>query len=292
MDCDSRGVSSPFPALPDPPALAARIEQSIAEGVAAAARAAASRDSTSDLVAVKLAGGWVVAGEGRSPLARAVGLGFDGAVEASMIDSIEALFRERAQAPRFDVCQYATPGLLSSLASRRYVPQAFMSAFARVIEPEERISGAPGYTPPDNLTLRRIDPSDDALVDVAVDVMSRCFHDHAPAPDWLVRVTRQGILQPRAVTFLAYLDDEPVGGGCLAIHEDLAMLFGAGVLPAYRRHGIQGALIRGRLMWARDCGATLATIQSAPGAVTERTARRAGFEPAYTKIVLVGERNA
>ena len=64
-------------------------------------------------------------------------------------------------------------------------------------------------------------------------------------------------------------------------------LFGASVRPAFRRRGIQQALIAARLDRARSLGAELASVTSHPGIPTERNAARFGFQLAYVRAVLV-----
>ena len=64
-------------------------------------------------------------------------------------------------------------------------------------------------------------------------------------------------------------------------------LFGASVLPAFRRRGIQQALISARLQTALSLGADLASITSHPGIPTERNAARLGFQLAYVRAVMV-----
>jgi GNAT superfamily N-acetyltransferase len=59
------------------------------------------------------------------------------------------------------------------------------------------------------------------------------------------------------------------------------------VKPAYRRRGIQQALIVARLERGRERGSRQAFIISGPGIPTERNATRLGFGMAYTRVVLV-----
>ena len=64
-------------------------------------------------------------------------------------------------------------------------------------------------------------------------------------------------------------------------------LFGTSVLPAFRRRGIQQALIAARLGRALSLRADLASITSHPGIPTERNAARLGFQLAFVRSVLV-----
>ena len=68
--------------------------------------------------------------------------------------------------------------------------------------------------------------------------------------------------------------------------DGLAALFGTSVLPAFRRRGIQTALIAARLERARQRDCTFATIHSRPGIPTERNAKRMGFALVYTKAIM------
>jgi GNAT superfamily N-acetyltransferase len=253
--------------------------------MAEAARSWADSHET-DLVAREIAGARLVAGDGPSPLARAVGLGLQTAPSDADLDAIESVFAERGQPARVEVATYADPALLGVLAARGYRPTGVFHVLARTLARDEAIGrDIPWAT--DGLDIARLDRADGSGVDEAVDVLARAFDD--PPPDWLLRVTRQGIGQASATTFLARVSGRLAGGACLAIHADVAILFGAGVLPDFRRGGLHAALIHGRLMWARDSGATIACVQSVPGGPTERNARRAGFQLAYAKTVMTRE---
>ena len=88
------------------------------------------------------------------------------------------------------------------------------------------------------------------------------------------------------VSRLAEADGEIIGAGKADVTEVVGGLFGLSVLPAWRRRGVQQALIVARLEALRERGCRWATISSEPGVATERNARRMGFELAYTKVDL------
>jgi GNAT superfamily N-acetyltransferase len=56
--------------------------------------------------------------------------------------------------------------------------------------------------------------------------------------------------------YLARVDGEPAGEALLTLFGDVAYLAEASTVPAYRRRGIQRALIAHRLEAAREAGAT------------------------------------
>jgi GNAT superfamily N-acetyltransferase len=100
------------------------------------------------------------------------------------------------------------------------------------------------------------------------------------------RADAQGCLAlPATLTYAATLDGQLVAAGSVHLGDRSAALMGVSTLPAFRRRGIQQALIARRLAAARGC--ILATISSKPGIPTERNAMRLGFTMAYTKVIVV-----
>jgi GNAT superfamily N-acetyltransferase len=70
----------------------------------------------------------------------------------------------------------------------------------------------------------------------------------------------------------------------------VALVNGSGVRAAFRRRGIQGALIRARLERARELGCDVATSGTLPGTASRRNMERHGFHVAYPKLVLLRDR--
>jgi len=84
--------------------------------------------------------------------------------------------------------------------------------------------------------------------------------------------------------FLALVDGQPAGGGMLGIVEGVALLSGDGVIPSCRGRGLQKALIRARLAFARTQGCDLACASTAPGTASQRSYEACGFHAAYPKV--------
>ena len=61
-------------------------------------------------------------------------------------------------------------------------------------------------------------------------------------------------------------------------------LFGAGPRPAFRRRGIQSAMLQRRLADAVSEGCTVAVVTTLTGSDSHRNVARQGFEVMYTKI--------
>jgi GNAT superfamily N-acetyltransferase len=111
-----------------------------------------------------------------------------------------------------------------------------------------------------------------------IDVVVEAFSDTIPG-DELPRLIRATELSAQAAQglFVASLDGMRIGGGAVAIYGDLAFLFSAAVLPAYRGRGAHAALLASRLAFARTRGAIHAAFKTVPDSLPERSARRLGF---------------
>ena len=78
-----------------------------------------------------------------------------------------------------------------------------------------------------------------------------------------------------------------VGGATMRIYRGVAQLCGAATLPAYRRRGVQTALLEARLADAAAAGCDLAVVTTLPGSKSHQNVQRRGFEILYTRAVLV-----
>ena len=66
-------------------------------------------------------------------------------------------------------------------------------------------------------------------------------------------------------------------------HSDAA---DAATLPAYRRRGVQSALLLRRLAEASDNHCTVAIVTTQPGSKSQENVQRQGFELLYSRNVL------
>ena len=87
--------------------------------------------------------------------------------------------------------------------------------------------------------------------------------------------------------YVARIDGHVAGAASLRIDGDIAQLAGAATLPAFRRRGVQTALLRHRLLEARDAGCTLAVVTTQPGSTSQANVQRRGFAVLYTRAILV-----
>ena len=82
---------------------------------------------------------------------------------------------------------------------------------------------------------------------------------------------------PGSVRYVAEMDDNPVAMASLPIVDGVGFFGTAGVIPAYRRRGIQSALIRQRTLDAAELGCDLILGGSSPGTAEFRNFERAGL---------------
>jgi GNAT superfamily N-acetyltransferase len=87
--------------------------------------------------------------------------------------------------------------------------------------------------------------------------------------------------------YVARVDGQAAGAASMRIDGDIAQLAGAATLPAFRRRGVQMALLRHRLLEAREAGCAFAVVTTQPGSTSQANVQRRGFALLYTRVILV-----
>ena len=166
----------------------------------------------------------------------------------------------------------ADPSLWPLLAARGYRLQQFQQLWCRSLADLEATAPSP--------LVRVAAPSE---ADLYNRIVCAGFLER---DDWrdLEPPFRTSLEVPDAWGFLAFVDGEPAGGGMLGIVDGVALLSGDGVIPCQRGRGLQKALIRARLMVARERGCDIACASTAPGTASQRSYERCGFNAAYPKV--------
>jgi GNAT superfamily N-acetyltransferase len=237
--------------------------------------------------AVEEVGGGVAAFAGpESPLGRAVGVGLAGPVTAADLDRIEGFYFARGSSVQVDLCPLAHPTLRELLAARGYTLLEFNDVLVRGLgEPPARRSA------PASLSVVEVAAGE---ADLWVRTISRGF---AETPGMEEIPDMSGVAAPFArlsagSCFLASWNGEPAGGGVMAVHDGLAMLFATSTVFEFRNRGVQAALLDARLEAAGRRGCDLASVQTLPGSVSERNVERAGFRLVYTRPTMLRQRPA
>jgi GNAT superfamily N-acetyltransferase len=222
-----------------------------------------------------IAGGWAVFTGVGSPISEARALGMTGPVIDDDMDRLEAFYHSRGDAIRIEVCPMADATLHQLLAKRGYRLAEFSNMLMRRLEPGEQLaSGHPG------IATRAIEPSEARLW---AETVARGFAEHFPFTDELVSIMSCWAHSSIGACYLGTVDGELAGGGAVAMHDGVALLGGAATLPAFRKRGLQAALIAARLSRASAAGCDLAMTVTLPASASQHNVERHGFRVAYTR---------
>jgi GNAT superfamily N-acetyltransferase len=236
-----------------------------------------------------LADGWLSFGGPGAYVNKACGLGMERPLTDAELDTLVTFFTSRGVEPRIELCPFAHPSLLPGLAQRGFILRHFVNTLVRKLPPGNAPLVTPAPSMPPGLTIERVDPTDAAAVRQYVEVAESGFlpEGEREVPEVFMNLGLKAARKPTQDCFVARLGGEIVGAAGCEARDGATALFGTSVKPAWRRRGIQQALIAARLERARERGSQLATIMSSPGIPTERNAARLGFTMAYTRVILV-----
>jgi ribosomal protein S18 acetylase RimI-like enzyme len=270
--------------------LAKRIEKAEATLITEAARSTARRIG-SDHVFIRNFGGGVAvhAGDG-APFNKVAGLGFLGVPEERQFAEIEQELAARNAPVQVEISTLGYPALARMLTERGYALVGFENVLGLALD---------GANPPDaatdpSIAILRTSADDDSawLEAVLTGFLNPDTYD-GPAShesfeaDVLRRVYEDMASAVGFERYLARVGGEVAGGASLRIFEGVAQLCGAATLPAYRRRGIQSALLRYRLAESARRGCDVAVVTTTPGSKSQQNVQRAGFELLYARAILV-----
>jgi len=213
-----------------------------------------------------------------SPLNRVVGMGFDRPVNLDDLECVEAFFSFKNTTPRIDICPLTDPTLLETLRQKNYSIEAFQNI---LIYP---LSEVHAFQMPNGIDVR---PSPPEEANLWILTTAQGFEgNEIPSQDAL-NVLAPNFHAANGTCFMAWVGDTPAGGGGMYTHEGIVEFGGASTRVAYRRRGIQTALIYARLKAAQERGNRLAMVITEPGTNSQRNLEKIGFQLAYTKIIMV-----
>ncbi|MBX3363778.1 MAG: GNAT family N-acetyltransferase [Phycisphaeraceae bacterium] len=220
---------------------------------------------------------------------QAVGVGFDRAPTPDEFRAFLDWYTTRSVEPRLELHPFVPASFLQALAEANFTVRRFEHVLARPLDHAETC--VPLFQPPGDLQLHELDPADSTTLEAITRIQAEGFLPVGHTPDEsLLETIRRALRLPRARTFYATLDapgGERLIAGCAGMESapPVAALYGAVVLPGFRRRGVQQALIAHRLNAGISMGCRVATIGSRPDIPTERNALRMGFTVAYSKTI-------
>jgi GNAT superfamily N-acetyltransferase len=267
--------------------LAARIERTEVDLMAAAAAAARRRSPGGAGFVHPIAGGVATFAEPDSPFNKVAGLGFDGVPDAAALEAVERAFGAVGAPVQIEISQLADPAVGAFLTGRGYRLESFENVLGRALEEEPEPLTAAG------VEVRRSDGDDDleAWLAVVVDGVAHPDEEGVPSheafPREAVEQAERDLLATGVTRYLARLDGILAGGAGLRIASGIAQLAGAATAPEHRRRGVQSALLAARLADAAAAGCDVAVVTTQPGSRSQHNVQRRGFDLLYTRAILV-----
>lgn len=266
--------------------LAGRIERAEAQLTAEAAGAAHRRRGDGAGFVTPVAGGVASFADEGSPFNKVAGLGFGGVPDPADLDRIERAFAERGVPVQVELAHLVGSGIAGMLTGRGYRLESFENVLGRTLTGQLR------PLPPPGVEVRRAgDEELDAWLRVVVDGVAHPDTDGLPShedfPREVVERAERDLAAAGAVPYLALCDGTVAGGASWRAAGGLAQFTGAATAPAYRRRGVQGALLSARLADAAAAGCDVAVVATQPASRSQRNVQRRGFDLLYTRAILV-----
>ncbi len=239
----------------------------------------AARDSGvyPDAAFFKVGGGVATWFSAHNLLNGSIGLGMTRHVELEEVVALEAFYRERGSRPVLDLCPLADPSLTRWVTERGFVPISYENVLARSMDDGDDFAAqAEGL---EVLVGEAVDRR------VWFDLEARGFTEDQPTEEDY-RVANATSRREDATRVVVMANGVPAGAGMVTVDAGLGHLNGDSTLPAFRGRGVQQAAIAARLRCAREAGADVVYVETAPGSGSQRNMERMGFRVLYTRVTL------
>lgn len=214
---------------------------------------------------------------GDSFLSQVIGWGFEHHHIDDEINMIEAFYRKQNhEVSAIELCPLAGAEVAHHLTQQGYLVTEFNNVSTLNIN-----TTAPSQLYPEAITVRVVE---DAEVKQWAQAVCQGFGCPEAKQQFIDYASMQHI-----TAFAGYIDGQLAGGGTIAVVDGICDLGVTSTLPTFRGHGLQKALIAARLEFATKHHATLATVTTAPGSISDLNIQKCGFRCAYTRIKLEKE---
>jgi GNAT superfamily N-acetyltransferase len=228
----------------------------------------------------EIAGGIAVFAGVDSPVTQAIGVGLQGAVNDAELDALGEFFHSRKVPAAIELCPLVEMSLYEKFAVRNYR----LLEVSNVLLLDDLKTARIPDTSRSGVTVRAAAPDESKLWTLTV---AQGFAEHYPVTQAMLDVMEGFYYRTTACCYLAFVDGVIAGGAAVSADHGVCGLFGASTLPAFRRRGVQAALLAVRLAWAREKGCDLAVSITQPGSISHRNIERCGFRVAYTRTKLI-----
>lgn len=221
-----------------------------------------------------------------SPITQCFGLGVAEPLTPHILDEVEVFFTERGAHTDLELSPLAGADALTLLCRRGYHPIEVSSVMVGQTYTSPRLSAVALAKEGDvHVAPAPITVEAPAGITLWSQVSTEAWA--AELPDLRPFLEQMGTLQANrehSIAFLAYYEGTPAAAALLSLHEGIAMFAGAATLPAFRRKGLQAALLQARMQYAQTHDCDLAMMVAEAGSGSQRNAQRQGFAIAYTRL--------
>jgi GNAT superfamily N-acetyltransferase len=260
--------------------LARRVEMAEANAGRECAEACRRFHPEHSVAIEEIAGGVAVFAGVDSPITQAIGVGLHGPVSDAEVDALGDFFHSRNAPAAIELCPLVDISLYERFAARNY---RLLELTDVLILDDLQAARMPSTMSP-GVTVRVATPDESKLWTQTV---AAGFAERFPVTQAILDVMEGFYRRRDACFFLAFVDDIVAGAGAVFAGQKVGGLFGASTLPAFRRRGVQSALLATRLAWAVEKACDLAVSFARPGSSSHRNIERHGLRVAYTRTKLV-----
>lgn len=275
------------------PDLAHRVDLVEAALVGAVVSRVRERRPAVGAFATNIAGGWALFAGVGNPVNKVIGIGFDTPPDEAEFAAVERAHETLGAEVRAEVATLARAETHTWLSRRGYHLQGFENVLGQPLSGVAALGPADPDAPRD-IDVRAVGDEDtDAWVRTvtagfaAPDDSGAGGDQPLPDADALAAVMDDVFRAGGNTRYLARVAGEITGGASMRIDGGIALLAGAATLPAFRRRGVQRALLAKRLDDASRAGCHLAVVVTQPGSISQANSQRQGFSLLYSRAVLV-----
>ncbi|MBS1812127.1 MAG: GNAT family N-acetyltransferase [Acidobacteria bacterium] len=243
------------------------------------ARAHARLFPDSGSLSIPLMGGFATYAGADSPITQAFGLGLQGVVSESEVDELEDFYFSRRVAVNIELCPLADVTLIEILMRRGYRIIETSNVLYQELNTFRSAQSA-------QATVRI--PGPDEEEKWAKTIARGFVEDEEPHPI-MIELGRTIFQSENSVPFLVEVEGQPAGGGGVSISNGVADFYGQATIPAFRRRGVQSALIQASLSYAKEQGCEIAMGTTMCGTTSQHNFERNGFRICYSRIKLMRE---
>lgn len=257
-------------------ALAARLERIAMEELRQMALATERVCPECSASLAEIAGGLAAFLGADSPLNGTLGMGFEGRVSHSAVQTVESFFKALGATAVVNASSLASSSLELGLREWGWQEAGTEDVMVRPVS-ARRVFRAPDGP----VEVRIAESAKDRELWVHVAANGFVAPDD-PTPGDL-RLCRAAASRTDVWLLLAFIGGSPAGAAELAVRDGVAWLSTDATLPTFRRRGVQTALQIARLQIAAEKGCELAVSEALPDSGSRRNMVRLGFRHAYSR---------